>query len=300
MSQKNRQRRGKCTHEQRIREQGDNWKNSSFEDETLYIVDVSSAEKYASLVTCHSRQCELDLQLASVTKIGHVLVLKLRCDNYHEIIWESSTSCGENYKVNYKVLTSFICSGLSAVQYEKYCEFSSLNIPNQRFRATVVSYVPTISELLRKTSISTACREEIEASTKQKEDGISIMADARHTCRKYFYHSDYVAIGPKTHKIVDVQHITKRDETSQKHESLGCAKMYESFNREGIIMVDHVHDRNSSVNKQIKDRQGTTNSNDLWHGTKPIKAAFMKIASGAHANIGRTWHPELSDKGAKF
>ena len=76
--------------------------------------------------------------------------------------------------------------------------------------------------------------------------------------------------------------------------------MYENFDREGIKIIDHAHDRNSSVNKQVKDRQGTTNSNDPWHGTKPIKCAFKKIASGSRANIGRTWHPELSDKGSKF
>ena len=41
-------------------------------------------------------------------------------------------------------------------------------------------------------------------------------------------HSDHIAIGQKTHKILDVQHITKTEETSsQKHEALGCRKMYE-------------------------------------------------------------------------
>ena len=83
---------------------------------------------------------------------------------------------------------------------------------------------------------------------------------------------------------------------SQKQECLGRTKMYESFDREGILVVDHAHDRSASVNKQIKDRQGTTNSNESWHETKPIKAAFKKIASGARAIIGRTWHPEPSEK----
>ena len=57
---------------------------------------------------------------------------------------------------------------------------------------------------------------------------------------------------------------------------------------------------NSSVNKQIKERQGTTNSNEPWHGVKPIKCGFKKIACGSRANVGRTWHPELADKGSKF
>ena len=272
-----------------------------FEDETLYIGDVTSAEKFASVVTDHARQCHSDLQLISATKIGHVLVLKLRCENSHEVTWESSVVCGNNYKVNYKVLAAYICSGMSSIQYEKFCEFSTINIPTPRFRALVITYLSTIVELLRKSSIASARREELELSKKLQENGISIMTDARHACRKNSFHSDHIAIGQKTHKIVDVQHITKRDETSsQKHESLGCTKMYEGFDRDGITVVDHAHDRNSSVNKQIKDRQGTTNSNDPWHGTKPIKSAFKKIASGSRVNIGRTWHPELSDKGAKF
>ena len=127
------------------------------------------------------------------------------------------------------------------------------------------------------------------------------MTDARHACRKNSLHSDHIAIGQKTHKILDVQHITKTEETSsQKHEALGCRKMYEEFDRLGIEIKDHAHDRNSSVNKQIKDRPGTTNSNDAWHGAKHIKCGFKKNATGSRANRGQTWHPELADKGSKF
>ena len=75
--------------------------------------------------------------------------------------------------------------------------------------------------------------------------------------------------------------------------------MYEEFDRLGIEIKDHFHDRNSSVNKQIKDRPGTTNSNDAWHGAKPIKCG-LKNATGSRANCGQTWHPELADKGSKF
>lgn len=87
--------------------------NRCLEDETLYIGDVSSVEKYASVVTQHSRLCQLDLQLVSVTKTGHVLILKFRC----KVTWESSASCGDDYNVNYKVLASYICSGMTAAQY---------------------------------------------------------------------------------------------------------------------------------------------------------------------------------------
>ena len=108
------------------------------------------------------------------------------------------------------------------------------------------------------------------------------MTDARHACRKNSFHSGHIAIGQRTHKIVDVQHITKQEETSsQKHEALGCRKMYDEFDRVGIKVKDHAQDRNSAVNKQVKERQGTTNSNDPWHGVKPIKCSFKKIGWGS-------------------
>ena len=49
---------------------------SCLEDKTLYIGDVASAEKYAPLVTQHSRLCHLKLQFVSVTKVRHALILK--------------------------------------------------------------------------------------------------------------------------------------------------------------------------------------------------------------------------------
>ena len=275
--------------------------SSAFRDETLYIGDVVSAEELVSVITEHSRICPFDLQVTDVSKAGHVLVLKCRCENGHEVKWDSSSVCGDNYKANYKVIAAYICSGMTAAQYEKFCDFSTVNIPSAAFRAKAVTYLSTIVNLLRKTSIVTARREEVQKSKDCDENGISIMTDARHACRKNSFHSDHIAIGQKTHKIIDVQHLTKREETSsQKHEALGCSKMYEEFDRLGIEVKDHAHDRNTSVNKQVKDRPGTTNSNDAWHGAKPIKCGFKKIASGSRANSGRTWHPELADKAAKF
>ena len=209
--------------------------SSVFQDESLYIGDVVPTEGLVSVITQHSRLCPMDLQVNDVSKNGHVLILKYRCDNGHEVKWNSSLVCGDNYKVNYKVIAAYICSGMTAVQYEKFCDFSTANIPTASLRAKAVAYLSTIVNLLRKTSVSTARREEIEQSEKCNENGISIMTDARHACRKNSYHSDHIALGQKTHKIIHVQHITKREETSsQKHEALGCRKMYEEFDRQGI------------------------------------------------------------------
>ena len=84
-----------------------------------YVEMYCLQKKNANLIAQHSRKCQLDLNLVAVTKIGHVLIHKFRCDNCHEVTWESSVSCGGNYKMNYKVLASYICSGMTSKQYEK-------------------------------------------------------------------------------------------------------------------------------------------------------------------------------------
>ena len=48
--------------------------------------------------------------------------------------------------------------------------------------------------------------------------------------------------------------------THQRHASLGFDKMYVSLVEAGIVVQDHAHDRNASINKKIQnERDGTTN-----------------------------------------
>ena len=39
-------------------------------------------------------------------------------------------------------------------------------------------------------------------------------------------------------------------------------------------------------------------SYDTWHGAKEVRRAMSKVTKGTRANLGKTWHPELRDKGA--
>ena len=106
-------------------------------------------------------------------------------------------------------------------------------------------------------------------------------------------------MGQLTHKVIDIQHITKEDDIcTQRHETLACKRMYENFDQAGIQVKDHAHDRNLSINNVIKSRHGTTNSNDKWHATKPITGKLKKVSTGAKKNIGKSWHPQLADKGS--
>ncbi len=122
------------------------------------------------------------------------------------------------------------------------------------------------------------------------------MSDARHACRRNSVHSDVVAIGQKTHKIVAHEHITKDDDRcSQRHEMVGTVRIYDHFKERNLKVVDHAHDRNTSVNKHVREH-GVNNSNDRWHVAKSIGKAMKKLTAGAKKHHGVTWHTQLKDK----
>lgn len=39
----------------------------------------------------------------------------------------------------------------------------------------------------------------------------------------------------------------------------------------------HIHDRNLSINKFVKDLRGLVSQNDFWHGVKQIKETMLKL-----------------------
>ena len=80
---------------------------------------------------------------------------------------------------------------------------------------------------------------------------------------------------------------------------LALKKMYSDFDASGIKIVDHAHDRNTTINNKIRsDRAGTNNSNDRWHATKGVVTGVRKIGSGSKRTREKTWSEELADKGA--
>ena len=50
-------------------------------------------------------------------------------------------------------------------------------------------------------------------------------------------HTDVVAIGQVTHKVVSIQHVTKNDGvSSQRHEYVGTEQLYADFKQRGIVV----------------------------------------------------------------
>lgn len=264
---------------------------------SLLLCDTAALFKMLETLENHKQSCSETLLLEKVTSCGFGSRLHWRC-NEHSFTLLSSSISGDLRTVDCHLAIAFICSGMLPVQFQKFCEFSSLPYsPRALDRAT--TKIKAAVSLLRMESLSAAQQEECRASEPPSvPPTMSIETDARHACRKNSYHSDVVALGQKTHKVVGIVHVTKNDEiSSQKHEVVGTKKLYEYFDAKGIQLKDHAHDRNTSVNKIIRERNGTTtNTNDRWHAAKSIKKGMMSIASGPKKTEGKTWHQELSDK----
>ena len=153
-------------------------------------------------------------------------------------------------------------------KYETMCQFSDIGCLSKSERNSMMETL--VVQQLAQESIQEqdARTEELGQSLANGDHGIGIITDARHSCRKNSYHTDHVALGQLTHKIVDIRHITKDVDKCTHSQSLGFDLMYEGLDQAGIAVHDHAHDRNPSINKKIQnDRKETTNSNDRWHAT---------------------------------
>ena len=103
---------------------------------------------------------------------------------------------------------------------------------------------------------------------------ITVMSDAIHACRKNSFHTDHIAFGQITHKVLDTQHITIEDYVfTQRHEHLACSGMHGATNAKGTAVSEHAHDRNVSVNNLIETR-GIRSVIGRWHVSKSITAGM--------------------------
>ena len=85
--------------------------------------------------------------------------------------------------------------------------------------------------------------------------------------------TDVVCLGARTHKVLRVETVSKIDcPSSQKHELIGTERIYNYFkdlkNEFEVKIRVHCHDRNTSVNKFIRNSDMNTEStNDTWHAS---------------------------------
>lgn len=127
-------------------------------------------------------------------------------------------------------------------------------------------------------------------------DGIDIITDARHGWRKNAKDTSVVAVGDRSHKVLNCVHVTTaEDPVTQRHEKLGKEKTYNDLDNKQVSVNVHTHDRNMAINKFVKEREHgfVCNQNEIWHGIKSVKKVLTLISSGPRYKEGKTWSEEL-------
>ena len=61
--------------------------------------------------------------------------MKCHCRNQHIIRWNSSSTLGSQYTINYRMVLAFLCLGMNQAQYERFSEFSKAGTLTSRFMA---------------------------------------------------------------------------------------------------------------------------------------------------------------------
>lgn len=274
---------------------------SRFEEskQNAFLATESSVHNMMNTVERHSQNCVSRLKIKKLVYRGHVAVVTLRCENEtapHILQWSSSPYLpNKEYLINHRVIHGFTCSGMLPIHYKRFCKGALIGVISARKRKTVEQkYLSHVTNIFNE-SIEQALHEEI--GSYEDVDGIDIMTDARHCWRKNAKDSSVVAIGEKTHRVLQCVHITKQDDiVSQRHEAKGTERIYQYFTEKDVSVKVHTHDRNMSVNKMVKTTNFTVNQNDSWHGVKSIKKAMKTISSGPKYKEGKTWFNQLSDK----
>ena len=267
--------------------------------DTNFISTVSSLQRSVELAEHHERNCKYSLKRQKLVYRGHVLIVTFQCSktrNPHIYRWSSSPYLpNDTFLVNHRINHAVICSGMLPVHYTRFANASGTGVISktqrkkfsQEYSGSLLSvYDNSLQESLH-----------LEIGSYEDLDGIDIMTDARHGWRRNAKDSSIVAIGNKSHKVLQCVHITKADDmVSQRHELKGTERIYEHFESKDVTVKVHTHDRNMSVNKLVKSRAMTTNQNDCWHGVKSLKKAMQAVSSGPKYKEGRSWFKQLSDK----
>ena len=267
--------------------------------DAMFVSTQLAASKLVEIAENHSNICAETLVVKKTTMKGHVTVITYQCTgNKHRYTWASSPHMPQSGKfyVNYKIMHGFETSGMLPVAYERFCSASLIGCMDIRQRNDHTEGYNEVIEEVYQQSLTDSMADEISHIEDLKSGGITVMSDARHGWRKNSKDTSVVVIGDKCHKVLAHQLVTKADDPcSQRHETLGTKAVMDQFEEKGIMVDMWVHDRNVSINNEIK-RRGMINQNDLWHGIKNLKKVVKGVSCGAKKNHDKTWHTELDDK----
>ena len=213
------------------------------------------------------------------------------------VFWKSSLEL-ENGKdlVTLRTFHGYLTSGMQKVQFTRFSTATGIgNIDDVRYKR----YINELSEHVdfeKNSSCESALTEELIKNP--EEDSIDIITDARHSTRKNSKYTDVVCVGYNSKKVIENKVVNRTDDPcAQRHELIGTKSIYRSFDGKKLKVRRHVHDRNASINKFVREKQiQTINQNDTWHVSVSIKKQMKNISSGAKCRHNKTWSNQLYDK----
>jgi hypothetical protein len=271
-------------------------------NQPVFLTSKDSVDMLLTLGNEHYAKCAKPLKWSSSTQHGHCVIVSFKCGARHGIRWSSSPSLPNGkFLANYRFLFGYLASGMLPSHYERLCDGAHIAKVSPKFMDVVMDEFTTATKIERNSSIENTLVEEL-LSSDEIEGAITIQTDARHGWRKNSKQTDVVAIGDNTHKVLNVEIVTREDDRcSQRHELIGTKRLYEYFDTcmdgAGVHVKMHVHDAAASVNAWLrKDQPNTINQNETWHGGKAMEKAMKLVASGAKKHHGTKWHSQLSDK----
>lgn len=262
-------------------------------NQDFFLTSVSSVSRLMDVAAIHGKHCCRKLEVKKVTKRGHVVSLKLRCTRTdrakHVYLWASSPYLPNGkYLINERINHAFVCSGMLPSHYSRFCKAAGFGVLSVSNRNSFFHKYKSFVQEEYDESISTALLEEV--GMYDELDGIDIITDARHGWRKNAKDTSVVAIGDRSHKVLNCVHVTTaEDPVTQRHEKLGTEKIYNDLDNKQVSVNVHTHDRNMAINKFVREREHgfVCNQNDIWHGIKSVKKALTLISSGPRYKEGK-------------
>jgi len=143
-----------------------------------FVGQCSSIGTLIDAISSHCSTCRKPYSVQSWTHSGHVLSVGLECIKKHSLKWCSSSTIdceAKEYEVNHRMMMSYLASGITPIQYERFRDFSRFGLLSERFCNKSSVKFNAVCENLCKQSVYGARAEESSVSA----DGtISIMTDA--------------------------------------------------------------------------------------------------------------------------
>ena len=266
--------------------------------EDLIMSDLSALQNLNIINFNHNLTCQSDLSMTSLKNVGFRKMYQIRCSNCNFIqTWNASMNMpdGKDF-VTAKLLHGFFTSGMQKVHFERLAASTGIkHICSNLFIKYVEEYSQQV-EAEKQSSCLLALSEELDNA--EKANHVDIATDARHSTRKNSQFTDVVCVGYKTKKVIDNKVVSRGDDPcAQRHELIGTKTVYNSLQDKGVNVRRHVHDRNASINKYVREQQSsTTNQNDTWHVSVSVGKQLKAISAGAKCREGKTWSVQLADK----